>query len=156
NADVLYAMGMLKGLRERWSDRHDEGLQLQAKASDRAGFLVALSKFVRAFLQVAILGVGAYLTVNQETSAGAMVAASIIMGRALAPVEIVVGQWKTFLAARSAYERISKLVKMLPEEGEKIALRPPQGLISVENIVVIPPGGKEPVIREVSFALQPG
>ena len=156
NADVLYAMGMLKGLRDRWSDRHSEGLQLQAGASDRAGFLVAFSKFVRAFLQVAILGVGAYLTVNQETSAGAMVAASIIMGRALAPVEIAVGQWKTFLAARSAYERISNLVKMLPEEGEKIALRPPQGLISVENILVIPPGGKEPVIREVSFALQPG
>ena len=85
-----------------------------------------------------------------------MVAASIIMGRALAPVEIAVGQWKTFLAARSAYERIGNLVKMLPEEGEKIALRPPQGLISVENILVIPPGGKEPVIREVSFALQPG
>ena len=156
NADVLYAMGMLKGLRDRWSDRHSEGLQLQAGASDRAGFLVAFSKFVRAFLQIAILGVGAYLTVNQETSAGAMVAASIIMGRALAPVEIAVGQWKTFLAARSAYERISNLVKMLPEEGEKIALRPPQGLISVENILVIPPGGKEPVIREVSFALQPG
>ena len=156
NADVLYAMGMLKGLRDRWSDRHSEGLQLQAGASDRAGFLVAFSKFVRAFLQVAILGVGAYLTVNQETSAGAMVAASIIMGRALAPVEIAVGQWKTFLAARSAYERISNLVKMVPEEGEKIALRPPQGLISVENILVIPPGGKEPVIREVSFTLQPG
>ena len=156
NADVLYAMGMLKGLRERWSDRHDEGLQLQAQASDRAGFLVALSKFVRAFLQVAILGVGAYLTVNQETSAGAMVAASIIMGRALAPVEIAVGQWKGFLAARSAYDRIRNLVKMLPDEGEKIALRPPEGAISVENMFVVPPGGKEPVVREVSFALQPG
>ena len=156
NADVLYAMGMLKGLRERWSDRHDEGLQLQAQASDRAGFLVALSKFVRAFLQVAILGVGAYLTVNQETSAGAMVAASIIMGRALAPVEIAVGQWKGFLAARSAYDRIRNLVKMLPDEGEKIALRPPEGAISVENMLVVPPGGKEPVVREVSFALQPG
>jgi ATP-binding cassette, subfamily C, bacterial len=156
NADVLFAMGMLKGLRDRWSDRHDEGLQLQAKASDRAGFLVALSKFVRAFLQVAILGVGAYLTVNQETSAGAMVAASIIMGRALAPVEIAVGQWKGFLAARSAYDRIRSLVKMLPNEVEKIGLPPPKGAISVENILVIPPGGKEPVIREVSFALQPG
>jgi len=144
NADVLYAMGMLKGLRDRWSDRHSEGLQLQARASDRAGFLVAFSKFVRAFLQIAILGVGAYLTVNQETSAGAMVAASIIMARALAPVEIVVGQWKTFLAARSAYERISSLVKMLPEEGEKIPLRPPQGMISVENILVIPPGERSP------------
>src|SRR4029078_3892276 len=130
--------------RDRWSDRHSEGLQLQADASDRAGFLVAISKFVRAFLQVAILGVGAYLTLNQETSAGAMVAASIIMGRALAPVEIAVGQWKTFLAARTAYERISNLVTMVPWEGEKIALRPPQGLISVENIVVIPPGAKEP------------
>lgn len=156
NADVLYAMGMLKGLRDRWSDRHEEGLQLQAHASDRAGFLVALSKFVRAFLQVAILGVGAYLTVYQETSAGAMVAASIIMGRALAPVELAVSQWKGFLAARSAYDRIRNLVNVLPDEGDKIALRAPEGAISVENILVIPPGSKEPVIREVSFALQPG
>lgn len=156
NAEVLYAMGMLKGLRDRWSDRHEEGLQLQATASDRAGFLVAMSKFVRAFLQVAILGVGAYLTVYQETSAGAMVAASIIMGRALAPVEIAVSQWKGFLAARSAYDRIRNLVNVFPEEGDKVALRAPEGAISVENILVIPPGGKEPVIREVSFALQPG
>ncbi|WP_298885774.1 type I secretion system permease/ATPase [uncultured Bradyrhizobium sp.] len=156
NADVLYAMGMLRGLRDRWSDKHEQGLQLQAKASDRAGFLVALSKFVRAFLQVAILGVGAYLAVNQETSAGAMVAASIIMGRALSPVEIAVSQWKGFLAARSAYDRIRNLVGLLPEEPEKVALKPPQGAISVENILVVPPGGKEPVIREVSFALQPG
>ena len=156
NADVLHAMGMLKGLRDRWSDRHDEGLQLQAKASDRAGFLVASSKFVRAFLQVSILGVGAYLAVNQESTAGAMVAASIVMGRALAPVEIAVSQWKGFLAARSAYERILNLVKMLPDEPEKVALRPPQGAVSVENILVIPPGAKEPVLREVSFALQPG
>src|SRR4249919_3530391 len=156
NADVLYAMGMLKGLRERWSDRHDAGSQLQAQASDRAGFLVALSKFARAFLQVALLGVGAYLTVNRETSAGAMVAAWIIMGRALAPGEIAVGQWKGFLAARSAYDRVRNLVKMLPDEGEKIALRPPEGAISVENMLVVPPGGKEPVVREVSFALQPG
>ncbi|PSO24162.1 type I secretion system permease/ATPase [Bradyrhizobium sp. MOS002] len=156
NADVLYAMGMLRGLRERWSERHEQGLQLQAKASDRAGILVAISKFVRAFLQVAILGVGAYLTVNQETSAGAMVAASIIMGRALSPVEIAVSQWKGFLAARSAYDRIRNLVSILPVEPDKVALRAPQGAISVENIIVVPPGGKEPVIREVSFALQPG
>src|SRR5258708_9841885 len=88
NADVLYAMGMLKGLRDRWSDRHSEGLQLQAGASDWAGFLVALSKFVLAFLQVGILGVLADLTGNQMDSAGPQVAACIILGRALSPVQI--------------------------------------------------------------------
>jgi ATP-binding cassette, subfamily C, bacterial len=146
----------LSGLRDRWLEKDNEGLQLQAKASDRAGFLVASSKFIRAFLQIAILGVGAYLTVSQETSAGAMVAASIIMGRALAPVEVAVSQWKSFLAARTAYDRIKTLLGIVPAEPAKISLPPPKGTISVENVLVVPPGGKEPVLREVSFALQPG
>jgi ATP-binding cassette subfamily C protein len=156
NADVLHAMGMLSGLRDRWLERHDEGLQLQASASDRAGFLIASSKFTRAFLQVAILGVGAYLAITQESTAGAMIAASIVMGRALAPVEAAVANWKVFLAARTAYDRIRNLLKIVPNEPDRITLPPPRGAISVESILAIPPGSKEPVLREVSFALRPG
>ena len=156
NTEVLYAMGMLPGLRERWLARQDEVLELQAAASDRAGHLIAATKFIRAFLQVAILGTGAYLSIEQESTPGAMIAASIIMGRALAPVELAVANWKGFLAARSAYDRIMNLFKVLPPETEKMALPPPEGRLTVENIVAVPPGAKEPVLRGVSFALQPG
>lgn len=156
NAEVLHAMGMLPGLRDRWMTRQDEGLLLQAAASDRAGHLVAASKFTRAFLQVAILGTGAYLSIEQELTPGAMIAASIIMGRALAPVEIAVANWKGFVATRSAYDRIMGLFGILPEEVEKMPLPPPEGNLSVENIVVVPPGSREPVLRGISFALRPG
>jgi ATP-binding cassette, subfamily C, bacterial len=156
NAEVLYAMGMLKGLRDRWLTRQDEGLRQQAIASDRAGHLIAASKFLRAFLQVSILGVGAYLSINQESTPGAMIAASIIMGRALAPVEIAVANWKGFIAARAAYDRIRSLLGILPEDPRKMELPAPRGAISVENIIAGPPGAKEPVLRGISFALQPG
>jgi ATP-binding cassette subfamily C protein len=156
NAEVLHAMGMLAGLRERWLTRQNEGLKLQAHASDRAGYLVAASKFTRSFLQICILGVGAYLAIEQESTAGAMIAASIIMGRALQPVEIAVSQWKLFVAARAAFDRIRDLLRMLPEEVRKMSLPAPEGNISVENIIAAPPGVKEAVLRGISFALQPG
>jgi ATP-binding cassette, subfamily C, bacterial len=156
NAEVLHAMGMLPGLRERWLGRQDEGLKLQAAASDRAGHLVAASKFLRAFLQIAILGTGAYLSIEQESTPGAMIAASIIMGRALAPVELAVGNWKGFIAARSAYDRIMSLFRILPAEVEKLPLPAPEGHLSVENVLATPPGVKEPVLRGVSFTLKPG
>jgi len=156
NAEVLHAMGMLPGLRERWLGRQDEGLKMQAAASDRAGHLVAASKFLRVFLQIAILGTGAYLSIQQESTPGAMIAASIIMGRALAPVELAVANWKGFVAARSAYERIMSLFGVLPDEVEKLPLPPPEGHLAVENMVAIPPGGKDPVLRGISFVLQPG
>ena len=156
NAEVLHAMGMLPGLRERWLGRQDEGLKLQAAASDRAGHLVAASKFLRVFLQIAILGTGAYLSIEQESTPGAMIAASIIMGRALAPVELAVANWKGFIAARSAYDRIMSLFRILPEEVEKLPLPAPEGHLSVENVFATPPGAKEPVLRGISFALKPG
>lgn len=156
NAEVLHAMGMLPGLRDRWLKRQDEGLLLQATASDRAGHLIAASKFIRAFLQVAILGTGAYLSVEQESTPGAMIAASIIMGRALAPVELAVANWKGFIAARSAYDRILSLFQIAPPDYDKMPLPAPQGHLAAEQIVVVPPGSKEPVLRSVSFALKPG
>ena len=156
NAEVLHAMGMLPGLRERWLRRHDDGLKMQASASDRAGHLVAASKFLRVLLQIAILGTGAYLSIEQESTPGAMIAASIIMGRALAPVELAVGNWKGFIAARSAYDRIMSLFGILRGEPEKLPLPAPEGHLSVENVISVPPGAKEPVLRGISFALRPG
>lgn len=156
NSEVLLAMGMWRPLRDRWLDRHREVLDLQAIASDRAGILVSASKFLRAFLQVAILGVGAYLVINQEVTAGAMIAASIIMGRALAPVELVVAHWKGFLAARSARENIVELLDATPPPVKRMRLPDPKGHVSAESLYVAPPGARKPVLQAVSFDLPAG
>ena len=156
NVEVLLAMGMWRPLRDKWLARQAEVLDLQAIASDRAGILVSATKFLRAFLQVAILGVGAYLAIAQEASPGAMIAASIIMGRALAPVELVVSQWKGFLAARSAYDRIKELIAVVPPTEKRMKLPVPTGEVSVQNLYVAPPGAKRPVLQGVSFAVPAG
>lgn len=156
NAEVLYAMGMWRPLRDRWLIRQKETLRLQALASDRAGVLLSATKFLRAFLQVAIYGCGAYLSITHESSPGAMIAASIVMARALAPVEIIVSQWKAFLAARSAYERITELLSIVPPVKKRMKLPPPNGHLTVQNAFVVPPGGQRPVLAGVSFDLPPG
>ncbi len=156
NVEVLLAMGMWRPLRERWMAKQHEVLALQAQASDRAGILVSATKFIRAFLQIAILGTGAYLSIIQESTPGAMIAASIIMGRALAPVELVVAHWKSFLGARSAYYRISDLVRAVPRQADRMKLPDPAGQISVENLAVAPPGGRRPTVHGVTFRLSPG
>ncbi len=156
NVEVLHAMGMWRPLRDRWLRRQNEMLSFQAVASDRAGFLLTATKFLRAFLQVAILGAGAYLSIVRESTPGAMIAASIIMGRALAPVEIIVSQWKVFLAARSAYDRITELLGIIPAMPKRMKLPNPEGQLTVQNIVVAPPGTQRPVLAGVSFALPTG
>jgi ATP-binding cassette, subfamily C, bacterial len=156
NVEVLHAMGMWRPLRDRWLRQQNDTLSLQAVASDRAGVLLTATKFLRAFLQVAILGTGAYLSINRDSTPGAMIAASIIMGRALAPVEIIVSQWKLFLAARSAYDRITELLGIIPKKQNKMKLPNPEGHLTVNNIVVAPPGTQRAVLAGVTFALSAG
>ncbi len=156
NAEVLQAMGMWRPLRNLWLDKQSDVLVLQATASDRAGFLVALAKFLRSFMQVASLGLGGYLVLQQEVTPGSMVAASIIIGRALAPVEMVVSQWKAFLAARSAYDRITGLLDAVPDEPARMKLPPPTGILALQNVVVVPPGGERPTVRGVTLTIDAG
>lgn len=156
NADVLRAMGMLASVRTLWRSRHDEALLFQAHASDRAGILVAATKFVRMFLQTMILGVGAYLAIHREISAGSMIAASIIIGRALAPIELVVANWKGFTAARASYGRLARLVAAEGQEPKRMALPRPQGRIAVDGLSVAAPGTSTLILRDVSFAAEPG
>jgi len=156
NVEVIRALGMEKSLRGRWSAMHRSMLEKQANASDRAGGLLSASKFVRMALQTLILGAGAYLAIAGEISPGAMIAASIMMGRALAPVDQVVGQWKQFVGARMAYRRLSQIFRELPEEGERTALPAPTGNLTVEQLIVGPPGSRTPLIQGVSFAVKPG
>src|SRR6056297_534026 len=156
NAEVIRALGMEKQLTKRWLSQHDDMLVHQAKASDRAGSIMASSKFVRMSLQVAILGTGAYLAIQQLISPGIMIAASIVMGRALAPVEQAVGQWKQFVAARSAHQRLKQLFAVVSEQEERVELPTPKGKIVVDRLFATIPGTRDPLLRGVSFSIDPG
>ena len=156
NAEVLEALGMLPEIRKRWTAQHCQGLALQATASDRAATLTSWSKAVRISLQVAILGAGAALAIQQIITPGVMIAASILMGRALAPVEQAIGQWRHFVGARQAYRRLNELLQAIPEDEARLTLPKPEGRLAVEQLVAAPPGSQKPVLKGVSFKLEPG
>ncbi|WP_336489256.1 type I secretion system permease/ATPase [Methylobacterium nigriterrae] len=156
NGEVLQAMGMLAAFRNLWNGRHQEVLACQMRASDRAGLIVALSKFVRMFLQMMILGAGAYLAIHREITAGSMIAASILSGRALAPIEVLVANWRGFSAARASYARLKHLDAAASPRVQRLALPRPRGEIEAENLVVAAPGKRIPILRGVSFRLAPG
>lgn len=156
NVEVIRALGMEDSLRSRWSFMHRGMLESQAIASDRSGALLSLSKFVRMGLQTIILGAGAYLALEGAISPGSIIAASIMMGRALQPVDQVVGQWKQFLGARQAYDRLNKIFVEMPEEDEKLPLPAPSGTLHIEQLAVAAPGGKTPLVHSVSMLVNPG
>lgn len=156
NVEVIRALGMEGSLRERWDEMHRKMLESQALASDRSGALLSLSKFVRMGLQTIILGAGAYLALEAQISPGSIIAASIMMGRALQPVDQVVGQWKQFIGARQAYARLHKIFIDMPEEDDRLKLPAPKSSLAVEQVAVIAPGGKAPLIQGVNFEVRPG
>jgi len=156
NAEVVESMGMLDNLKEKWHQQINKVLFLQSKASTNAGFWVALSKVFRMTAQSLVLGLGAYLAIQQEVTPGVMIAGSILLGRALAPIDLLIGTWKGFVSARGQYARLNDLYKHVPEEKEVMKLPDPLGTVSVEQIVVVPPGGKVPVVKNVSFTIEKG
>lgn len=156
NVEVLQAMGMLDALRSKWLGMHETHLGWQAHASDRAGMLMAGTKFFRLFLQIIILGTGGYLAINRQISPGAIVAASILIGRALQPMEVAVGSWKGFVGARGAYRRLKSLFEMAGFDPERMSLPRPKGYLAVEAVIAGAPGQREPILRGVSFSLEPG
>ena len=156
NAEAIQAMGMLPGIAARWRLRHQHMLSQQVVAGDRGGLMLAGSKAFRMLLQSGILGIGAWLAIHDQLSAGAIMAASIIMGRALAPVEMAVGQWKNFVHARGAWSRLGELLTSIPERPAAMPLPAPVGALAAEHLAAIPPGGKAAVLTGVTFALEAG
>lgn len=156
NAEVTHAMGMLGAVRRRWRNQHEEVLGWQAAASDRSGAVMAITKFFRMGLQIAILGTGAYLVVHHALSAGSMIAASIMMSRALSPVEQSVGNWRGLVSSRQAYERLNNLLRLVPPENKRMSLPAPKGELSVEQLFAAPPGIQKPIIRAMSFKVPAG
>ncbi len=156
NADVIAAMGMMPALAKRWSGSGDSVLTTQTSASDLAGVIASLARFIRLTLQVGMLGTGAWLATQQVISGGAMIAASIIMGRALAPVEQSINAWKAMVAARLAYRRV-KAILGSPLSGESETTLPrPSGRLEVEGLTFRPEGRDSPVLSRVSFSLSAG
>lgn len=156
NAEVVEAMGMLPNIEARWRKGHHLHLSLQAQASDRAGIISSLTRFVRLSMQSLILGLGAYLAMYGQVSPGAMIAGSILMGRALAPVELLISTWKSLITARGAYDRLGTLLNQFPARPENMSLPAPSGEINVEGLVAVPPGAQAAVLKGISFAVAPG
>jgi ATP-binding cassette subfamily C exporter for protease/lipase len=156
NAEVIESMGMLPNLMGRWFKLHSRFLNLQADASQKAGVVGALTKFVQISLTSLVLGFGALLAVEGRITPGMMIAASILVGRALAPVQQVIAVWKSWASTRSAYGRLAALLALNPERGAGMALPKPQGIVTVEGLTAAPPGAPQPVVRGLSFALAPG
>ena len=156
NAEVIDSMGMLDRIRQRWMVGAIKVLELQAVASSRAGLLTALSKVIRISSQSLILGLGAYLVIEREISPGLMIAGSILMGRALAPIDLIISTWKGFISARDQYQRLNDLLRQIPADKDHMLLPAPEGRIQFENAVVAPPGSKLPVLKGINLVIEKG
>jgi len=156
NSEVLKAMGMTRQFREKWQRLHNAALDQQIQASDRAGEITSFSKATRLFLQSAMLALGAYLAVQQLITPGTMIAASIIMSRALQPVEQAITHWRSFLQVRKAYDRLSVALESAYEAPPTLQLPPPRGHLQVEQLYLRAPGGEEVILHGVNFELLPG
>ncbi len=156
NAEVIESMGMLETLMNRWAKRQRRIMLMQSEASDKGGIVSTLSKTFRTWSQSIMLAIGAYLVVTHEINPGLLMAGSLLLGRALAPIDQMIGSWKGFVAAKVQYDRLSKVLDELSKEPERMPLPAPEGQIQVENLVVAPPGAKAPVIRNMSFVVPSG
>ena len=156
NAEVIEAMGMLPAIRSRWYAKHQHGLAMQQLASDRAGAIGAATRFVRLTQQSLILGLGALLVIEGQLSPGGMIAASILMGRVLAPIEQTIGVWKSLLSARSAYERLQGLLAIVPPKELTMSLPDPAGKLDLENVVAMAPNSKLVILKGINAAIPAG
>ncbi|KGF62616.1 type I secretion system permease/ATPase [Pseudomonas lutea] len=156
NAEVIESMGMLDTLMGRWAVRQRRVLVLQSGASDKSGVITSISKTFRMWAQSMMLAAGAYLVIVHEINPGLMMAGSILLGRALAPIDQMIGSWKGFVSARVQYQRLNDTLEKLNAEPERMSLPDPEGHVQVENLVVAPPGAKAPVLRNITFVTPAG
>jgi ATP-binding cassette, subfamily C, bacterial exporter for protease/lipase len=156
NAEVIAAMGMLPDLMARWLRLNDRVLQLQAKASQKAGMISSITKFVRVSMQSLILGLGALLVLEGKITPGMMIVAMILLGRALSPVEQLISVWRSWSSTRSAYQRLSELLVANPLRETGMTLPKPLGEVSVEAVSAGPPGSTAAILKNLSFRIEAG
>lgn len=156
NAEVIEAMSMHENIFKKWKKKYENMLFHQLKASNKAGRIDSLIKFVRISSQSLILGLGAFYVINNKITPGMMIMASILMGRALSPVDIMVSTWRQFISARQSYNRLKELLLTYPPQPQRLPLPVPKGEISVENLVVVAPNTQKEILRYITFSVEPG
>jgi ATP-binding cassette subfamily C protein len=156
NAETVIALGMSDRFAGKWRVLNTDALLRQRRLADVTSGLGVISKFLRMSLQSGVLGIGAYLVIQQEATAGIIIASSILTARALAPIDLAIAHWKGFVAARQSWARLTRLLAAHPERAVPMALPRPRASLSVENISAGPPGTQRPVLSDVSFALKAG
>ena len=156
NAEIIHAMGKTRVQVERWTVRSFSAIVFGTIASDRVAFMTSAAKFVRMALQIAVLGVGVVLVTMNQLTPGLMIATSILLGRAAAPMEQSIAGWRGLLGARAARDRLNVFLAHLDQEPERMEMPEPEGYLSVENATVMLPDRQNPVVFDVSFNLKPG
>jgi len=156
NSQALTGMGMMNEGVMLWGQTNAHALSALIRAQDRNAFLSGFSKAVRLLTQIAVLGTGAYLALQAQLTGGMMIAASIIAGRALAPIEGAIEGWRSFVQARHAYKRVTSLIEPLKNQDARIRLPEPKGEVHVEKLLYVPKGGRDPVLNGVNLLLKPG
>jgi len=154
--ELVRGLGMTESALRKWRDVRNDALAKQILLSDRTGGFATFSKSFRFLLQSTMLALGAYLTLRGEITAGAMIAASIMLGRALSPIEQVIGQWPAVLRTRQGWKSLNELLATVPETHSLTALPKPRAVLEVERASVMPPGATEPTLKGISFKLGPG
>ena len=156
NAEVLSAMGMLATMRQHWLNRHQANLVANQKLNSRAAAFSSFTKTARLILQSGILALGAYLAIKGELSPGAMIASSIILSRALAPVDQIIGQWRNFVTARLAIKQLDRTLDALQENELETQLPAPEKKLELDGLVVMAPGSNAPALKGIQLSLQAG
>jgi PrtD family type I secretion system ABC transporter len=155
-SEIVHSLGMREAAFDRWQVARNASLDASIGASDAVGSYTALTKAFRLFLQSAMLGLGAYLVLQGELSPGAMIAGSILLGRALSPIEMIVGQWAVFQRGREGWGNLASLLGQITPEETRTRLPKPKARLSAEQVTVVPPGETMAALRMISFDVLPG
>jgi PrtD family type I secretion system ABC transporter len=156
NSEAIKAMGMLRNIRHLWQVKHSRLVAAQSKSAHQSAIILAMAKYLRLTLQLSVMGTAAYFVIAQEMTPGSMIGASILMGRALSPLEQAVAQWKGLGQARSAYARLQELLGKMPDHPEGLELPAPSGALTIKQLFIAPPGQTDPILKAVNANLAPG
>ena len=155
-SEMVHSLGMRGAAFDRWQIARGASLDATIGAADAAGTFTALTKAFRLFLQSAMLGLGAYLVLQGELTPGAMIAGSILLGRGLAPIEMIVGQWAVFQKGREGWRKLSTLLGNVPVDQPRTNLPKPVARLIADQVTMLPPGGQQATLRMISFTVEPG
>ncbi|MGO4706936.1 type I secretion system permease/ATPase [Microvirga sp. 2MCAF38] len=156
NAEAVRALGMIGFLGDRYDEVHTRHVNDGLRLSEASSVMGAFAKIFRMVLQSGILGLGALLVIDGHMSAGSMIAASIMMSRALAPIEIAIANWKGFIGARQSYHRLERILSLIPAQGKRLPLPAPVATLLVDDIYVAAPGSNQPIVQAAAFELKAG